>query len=95
MRSFSPPLSHTSLFFFCFKLYLIENFFLYLKDVFAFVVVFSVGTVITAETEYGKMMMAPSGGSGSSNSTSWTGKADSSLPFPKRLSSSNVYSCTA
>ena len=63
--------------FFCFylRLYLISHLSLYLKDVFSFVLVFSVGTVITAETEYGKMMMASSGGSGSSNSTSWTGKA--------------------
>ena len=30
---------------------------------------------MTAETQSGLMMMAPSGGSGSSNSTSWTGKA--------------------
>lgn len=56
-----------------------------LFEVFSFVVVFSVGTVITAETEYSKMMMAPSGGSGSSNSTSWTAFEERVLiePFPE------------
>jgi len=38
------------------------------------VVIFGVGTVMTAETQYGTMMMASSGDSGSSNSSSWTGK---------------------
>lgn len=62
--------------FFCFslRLYFQLHFFRYLTDLFSFVVIFGVGTVMTAETQYGTMMMASSGDSGSSNSTSWTGK---------------------
>ncbi|KAF3452163.1 hypothetical protein FNV43_RR08261 [Rhamnella rubrinervis] len=52
-----------------------SGFFIRLDRIYPFLsFILGVGTIITAEPEYGKMMMASSGGSGSSNSTSWTGK---------------------
>lgn len=63
-----------SLFSFSLRLYLIFQVGLYLSDLLSFVVIFGVGTVMTAETQYSTVMMASSGDSGSSNSSSWTGK---------------------
>lgn len=64
-----------NLFSFSLRLYLKFQVGLYLSEVFSFVVILGVGTVMTAETEYSTVMMASSGDSGSSNSSSWTGKS--------------------
>lgn len=54
-----------SLFSFSLRLYLIFQVGLYLSDLLSFVVIFGVGTVMTAETQYSTVMMASSGDSGS------------------------------
>jgi len=63
-----------SFFSFSLRLYFLFQVGLYFSELVSFVVIFGVGTVMTAETQYSTVMMASSGDSGSSNSSSWTGK---------------------